>query len=1023
MFKLKSFIVYTISLLLALLFSIIVITENTNLVSDLYKNKIIKTIELKSSLGFSMKNLEVKWDGLDTHLIFNDISFYKKDTKDIYIRGESIILNVNLFHSLFTLKLKPSELNLVNSDITLLYDKTGLFIKDYNLFDANNFNNTDYSDISSSDIKFRISNSDILIKNRVLKKSHKLKNINLVLFKNDNNLQLFTTFNNDTNNAIIHLASKFFISDGNKISGSFYSQGLNIDSSYESFFFKQLNINTNNMKYELWADISNNSIKNLNGALSINQAHLYNNLNKKEILLENISTNFKYNNNSDNLDISLTNMNAKSEKNVYESNNILLTFNRKNLKDLFIDKIYIDDLMKIAKTLPFKPKRIIKSMANSLHTGTIEKLSLLDINDKNKFRYSAIFNEISISNSEDLFIDGLSGQLLGNSVKGKLTLSSTNTEVVPDKFSKYELSEINGLVNYQFKNNELSISSNKLTIDESHSVKVSGTLATNKSKLKLNIKGDIDKLLNKFPKKDLASIISKNISIMSKYELDYRLYRYGSKTNSFGVINFRDLVIFNKDLNLTFNSKHVRINFFDKYLQSHKNQYYMNNNQFHFYLNTQMINKSMRYSIDSNGILTSNFLKNTIKNKLLKSFDGKSLSNFSIIYEPNTNKIFAQIASSMKGMSFNIVSPFKKGKKEQKYLKINYVFDKSKKNNLQLEYDIYKMNLNRIDSHTQFQITSPYLQGLVTLPEVISESDRLSAELKYFNLNKFEGEVDPSIYPYLNLDIKQVKINDYYFNNVFIRTSPTEKGMMIETFNFENNHLQMVGTGKWIDGSNGQLTFFDASFYSDNFGTSLNSLGYSDVIKKGSLESRLIGQWKGSPDLFSLNTFDGKIRLDLSNGEFLQVTKQTRAIGQLLGLFSISSLQKRLSLDFSDFFSTGLSFDTMEGEFIFSKAMADINSLDLKGSFGEMSINGQSNLENRTHNQKLVYIPDLSSMSLISGTLLGGPIGAVASIFYDRVMKEFGINTNQLAAVEYSIKGSWDNPEIKVIETFKPIEN
>ena len=153
------------------------------------------------------------------------------------------------------------------------------------------------------------------------------------------------------------------------------------------------------------------------------------------------------------------------------------------------------------------------------------------------------------------------------------------------------------------------------------------------------------------------------------------------------------------------------------------------------------------------------------------------------------------------------------------------------------------------------------------------------------------------------------------------------------------------------------------------------------------------------------------------------VTKQTRAIGQLLGLFSISSLQKRLSLDFSDFFSTGLSFDTMEGEFIFSKAMADINSLDLKGSFGEMSINGQSNLENRTHNQKLVYIPDLSSMSLISGTLLGGPIGAVASIFYDRVMKEFGINTNQLAAVEYSIKGSWDNPEIKVIETFKPIEN
>ena len=88
-----------------------------------------------------------------------------------------------------------------------------------------------------------------------------------------------------------------------------------------------------------------------------------------------------------------------------------------------------------------------------------------------------------------------------------------------------------------------------------------------------------------------------------------------------------------------------------------------------------------------------------------------------------------------------------------------------------------------------------------------------------------------------------------------------------------------------------------------------------------------------------------------------------------------------------------------------------------------MRVNGTSDIYNRSHNQRLIYIPDLSSMSLISGTLLGGPIGALASIFYDKVLKEMDINTNQLAAVEYSIKGSWDNPEIKVIEPFKPIEN
>jgi uncharacterized protein YhdP len=161
----------------------------------------------------------------------------------------------------------------------------------------------------------------------------------------------------------------------------------------------------------------------------------------------------------------------------------------------------------------------------------------------------------------------------------------------------------------------------------------------------------------------------------------------------------------------------------------------------------------------------------------------------------------------------------------------------------------------------------------------------------------------------------------------------------------------------------------------------------------------------------------------MKNGEFLQVTKETKTIGKLLGLLSISSLQKRLTLDFSDFFSSGLSFENVKGELIFDNSKANINNMVLDGSFGEMRLTGETDLEKETYNQKLVYIPDLSSMSLITGTLLGGPVGAVASIFYDKVLKELGINTNKLAAVEYSITGSWDKPNIKVIEAFKPLLN
>jgi uncharacterized protein YhdP len=271
--------------------------------------------------------------------------------------------------------------------------------------------------------------------------------------------------------------------------------------------------------------------------------------------------------------------------------------------------------------------------------------------------------------------------------------------------------------------------------------------------------------------------------------------------------------------------------------------------------------------------------------------------------------------------------------------------------------------------------------------------------------------------------MKRVKINNYYFDDFKIRTSPLSNGMLIDQLDFANSNLVMTGNGRWLNNKEGQITLFDAEFKSNNFGQSLNALGYKDLIKNGSLSSQLIGQWEGSPDFFSLNNFDGKITLNLMDGEFLKVSKQSRAIGQLLGLFSISSLQKRLSLDFSDFFSSGLAFDDMNGEFIFLNSQAKANNLVLKGSFGEMRVNGSSDLKHKTHDQLLVYIPDLSSMSLISGTLLGGPVGALASIFYDKFLEQIGIDTNQLAAVEYSIQGSWDNPEIKVIEPFKPITN
>ena len=73
--------------------------------------------------------------------------------------------------------------------------------------------------------------------------------------------------------------------------------------------------------------------------------------------------------------------------------------------------------------------------------------------------------------------------------------------------------------------------------------------------------------------------------------------------------------------------------------------------------------------------------------------------------------------------------------------------------------------------------------------------------------------------------------------------------------------------------------------------------------------------------------------------------------------------------------------------------------------------------------RRLSSRPSFSSTTLITGTVIGGPIGAVAAIFYDKFLKEIGIDTNKLAGIEYSVKGPWRDPEVKVTESFKPLLN
>ena len=1014
--RLVSYLVYFISLILLISFSIIFLTENSNIVSKLYKNDIINSIQKNSALTYDFKKLSVQWTGLDPSLIFEEVSLYNEKVKQHYLDSEKLILKINLFKSLSELSIIPEEINLVKSNIDLMFDSNGIFIKDYNFLGTNQ--DTNKSNVNS--IKYRVSDSNIRVFDKINSHSYELININMVILKQNDNVELFTTFNHQSSKEIIHLASSFSIRN-NKINGKVYSQGVNINIDDPLYFHKNISLTFDKLNYIFWAEISDNNIINMHGNFGVAQSILSNHLTKDRLAFNKLNSQVSYNNINNKDQIKLSNLSFDTRDNKYKENYIRLARKEKVLSSVSIHSLYINDLKSILRLFTLSSLKPVRDSINHITYGQLNNIHLNNLHDKSLLKYMFSFDETGFQN-QLFMLSNVSGKIKGDYQKSYLKLNSKDVNVT-HQATKYPISKIDGDIYLKHINGKLLMSSSNIQIDDAHTAKILGSFSPEKANYKVEINGNINNIFSKLPQNFNISNEVKKTDINTNYNIDYRVYEKNNKTHTYGVISLSDFLASNNSADVTFNTKQIRINFFDKYYQSSNSEIFLNNTKFMFSLDTDISDKQIKYIANSSGLLSDLFMKKFVKHKLINSFTGESEANIEVVYELKNNKISMKLVSSLEGMAFNIISPFNKSSDETQNFQLSYAIEKNRKNRINIKYDSYDIELSKAKSNLYAMVNSPYLSGTLMLPDKISSDDRLTARLKYFDLNKFQGIADPAGYPYLDMSMKRVKINNYYFDDFKIRTSPLSNGMLIDQLDFANSNLVMTGNGRWLNNKDGQITLFDAEFKSNNFGKSLNALGYKDLIKNGSLSSQLIGQWEGSPEFFSLDNFDGKITLNLMDGEFLQVSKQSRAIGQLLGLFSISSLQKRLSLDFSDFFSSGLAFDDMNGEFIFLNSQAKANNLVLKGSFGEMRVNGSSDLKNKTHDQLLVYIPDLSSMSLISGTLLGGPVGALASIFYDKFLEQIGIDTNQLAAVEYSIQGSWDNPEIKVIEPFKPITN
>lgn len=191
-------------------------------------------------------------------------------------------------------------------------------------------------------------------------------------------------------------------------------------------------------------------------------------------------------------------------------------------------------------------------------------------------------------------------------------------------------------------------------------------------------------------------------------------------------------------------------------------------------------------------------------------------------------------------------------------------------------------------------------------------------------------------------------------------------------------------------------------------GKILSRSGYPDSLKDGSgtLESDL--HWTGAPDSFAYSKLNGTMHLKVGKGRFLKVDP---GAAKLLGVLSLQSIPKRISLDFTDVFSDGFQFDSIVGDARIVNGLLLTDNMELSGSAAKVTMSGQVDMNRETQDLKVRIMPTIGdNVSLLS--FAAGPVVGVGVLLANKILRN---PLDKLVSFEYNVNGSWADPKVEKV--------
>lgn len=270
--------------------------------------------------------------------------------------------------------------------------------------------------------------------------------------------------------------------------------------------------------------------------------------------------------------------------------------------------------------------------------------------------------------------------------------------------------------------------------------------------------------------------------------------------------------------------------------------------------------------------------------------------------------------------------------------------------------------------------------------------------------------LDPAQLPRLDLEVDQFQIGAADLGRLELRTARIAGGQRIERLRTTGTGAEIEASGQWRrtnDRSSAQLTL---SLQSDAIGEVLRGLGYAPSLSARRSRFNVHLEWPetAAKAVDGIEPALGQGRIDLELDKGLLRTVEPGA-GRVLGLINFWAIPRRLTLDFRDVVSEGLSYDKVQGSFAIADGVATTQDLLIDAPSLNMEVRGRVGLIAHDYDQRVTVYPDVSAGVTLGALLLGGPAAGALALIAQEVLDQ---PLDQVGQLSYRLTGTWEDPQV-----------